>query len=203
MPILFRNDFIANYIPQQSYCEIFKLPNVFVKKMIILLLSSEIPSETINFALQYYTIFMKTLILGVGNLLLKDEGVGIHAIRALENEKLPPDVSLMDGGTGGLHLISWLQGYDRIIMIDATLDDNTPGTIRLIQPRYASDFPHLMSAHEIGLRDMIEAMSLTGNLPEVLLIVISAADISEVGTDLSPEIQAAIPEIVKLVKNQL
>ena len=143
---------------------------------------------------------MKTLILGVGNLLLKDEGVGIHAIRALENESLPPDVTLMDGGTGGLHLISWLQGYDRIIMIDATLDDNPPGTIRVIQPRYASDFPPLMSAHEIGLRDMIEAMSLMGNLPEIRLIVVSAADISEVGTDLSPEVQAVIPEIIQLVK---
>ena len=144
----------------------------------------------------------KTLILGVGNLLLKDEGIGIHAIRELEKENLPPDVSLMDGGTGGLHLISWLQDYERIIMIDATLDDNPPGTIRLIQPRYASDFPHLMSAHEIGLRDMIEAMSLTGNLPEILLIVISAMNINEVGTDLSPEIQAVLPEIVQLVKKQ-
>ena len=146
---------------------------------------------------------MKTLILGVGNLLLKDEGVGIHAIHALENENLPPDVTLMDGGTGGLHLLSWLQDYDRIIMIDATLDDNPPGTIRLIQPRYASDFPHLMSAHEIGLRDMIDAMYLTGKMPEIILIVISAADINEVGTNLSPEVQAALPEIIKLVKNYL
>jgi hydrogenase maturation protease len=146
---------------------------------------------------------MKTLILGVGNLLLKDEGVGIHAIQDLEKETLPPDVSLMDGGTGGLYLISWLQEYDRIIMIDATLDDNPPGTIRLIHPRFASDFPHLMSAHEIGLRDMIEAMSLMGNLPEILLIVISVADISEVGTELSPELQAVLPEIVELVKKQL
>ena len=66
----------------------------------------------------------ETLVLGVGNLLLKDEGVGIHVIKALENEKLPAHVHLMDGGTGGLHLLSWLQGYDRIIMIDATLDNN-------------------------------------------------------------------------------
>ena len=146
---------------------------------------------------------MKTLILGVGNLLLRDEGVGIHVIRELEKENLPPDVSLMDGGTGGLHLINWLQDYDRIIMVDATLDNNPPGTIRLIKPRYASDFPHLMSAHEIGLRDMIEAMSLMGHLPEIQLIVISAADISDVGMDLSPELQAVIPEIVQLVKNQL
>jgi hydrogenase maturation protease len=62
---------------------------------------------------------MKTLVLGVGNLLLKDEGVGIHAVCALEKEDLPPDVSLMDGGTGGLHLLGWLQSYDRIIMIDS------------------------------------------------------------------------------------
>jgi len=146
---------------------------------------------------------MKTLILGVGNLLLKDEGVGIHAIQALEKENLPPDVTLLDGGTGGLHLLNWLQDYDRIIMIDATLDNNPPGTIRLIHPRYASDFPPLMSAHEIGLRDMIEAMSLTGNLPEIRLIVVSAADINEVGTELSPEIQAVLPEIIQLVKEQL
>jgi hydrogenase maturation protease len=144
---------------------------------------------------------MKTLVLGVGNLLLKDEGVGIHAINLLENEDLPSDVSLMDGGTGGLHLLSWLQDCDRIIMIDAALDDNPPGTVRLIQPRYASDFPPLMSAHEIGLRDMIEAMYLLGNLPEIRLIVISAVNISEVGTDLSPEVQAALPVIVQLVKN--
>ena len=146
---------------------------------------------------------MKTLVLGVGNLLLKDEGIGIHAIHALENEDLPPDVTLMDGGTGGLHLLSWLQDYERIIMIDATLDDNPPGTVRLIHPRYASDFPPLMSAHEIGLRDMIEAMCLLGNLPEIRLIVISAADINEIGTTLSPELQTALPEIIRLVKNQL
>ena len=77
----------------------------------------------------------ETLVLGVGNLLLKDEGVGIHVIKALENEKLPAHVHLMDGGTGGLHLLSWLQGYDRIIMIDATLDNNPPGTVRLIHER--------------------------------------------------------------------
>ena len=106
----------------------------------------------------------ETLVLGVGNLLLKDEGVGIHVIKALENEKLPAHVHLMDGGTGGLHLLSWLQGYDRIIMIDATLDNNPPGTVRLIQPRYATDFPPLMSAHEIGLKDMIDAMILTEDL---------------------------------------
>ncbi|WP_308548959.1 hydrogenase maturation protease [uncultured Parabacteroides sp.] len=140
------------------------------------------------------------LVLGVGNLLLKDEGVGIHVIRALEKEELPPNVSLMDGGTGGLHLISWIQDYNRIIMVDATLDHNPPGTIRLIRPRYATDFPPLMSAHEIGLRDMIEAMILTEKLPDIQLIVVSAEDISEVGMELTPAVEAAVPEVVEMVK---
>ncbi|MBC5633951.1 hydrogenase maturation protease [Parabacteroides hominis] len=140
------------------------------------------------------------LVLGVGNLLLKDEGVGIHVIRALEKEELPPNVSLMDGGTGGLHLISWIQDYNRIIMVDATLDHNPPGTIRLIRPRYATDFPPLMSAHEVGLRDMIEAMILTEKLPDIQLIVVSAEDISEVGMELTPAVEAAVPEVVEMVK---
>lgn len=143
------------------------------------------------------------LVLGVGNLLLKDEGVGIHVIRALEKEELPPNVSLMDGGTGGLHLISWIQDYDRIIMVDATLDSNPPGTVRLIRPRYATDFPPLMSAHEIGLRDMIEAMILTEKLPDIQLIVVSAEDISEVGMELTPVVQAAVPEVVEMIKKIL
>ncbi|WP_455624234.1 HyaD/HybD family hydrogenase maturation endopeptidase [Parabacteroides sp.] len=145
----------------------------------------------------------ETLILGVGNLLLKDEGIGIHVIKALEKENLPAHVHLMDGGTGGLHLLSWLQGYNRLIMIDATLDSNPPGTVRLIQPRYATDFPPLMSAHEIGLKDMIDAMILTDDLPETHLIVISAANINEVGMELTPEVKAAIPEVIGTIRSLL
>ncbi len=145
----------------------------------------------------------ETLILGVGNLLLKDEGIGIHVIKALEKENLPAHVHLMDGGTGGLHLLSWLQGYNRLIMIDATLDSNPPGTVRLIQPRYASDFPPLMSAHEIGLKDMIDAMILTDDLPETHLIVISAANINEVGMELTPEVEEAIPEVIGTIRSLL
>ncbi|RHJ95177.1 HyaD/HybD family hydrogenase maturation endopeptidase [Parabacteroides bouchesdurhonensis] len=142
----------------------------------------------------------KTLILGVGNLLLKDEGVGIHTIQALEKENLPAHVKLMDGGTGGLHLLAWLEGYEHIIMVDATLDNNPPGTVRVIEPRFATDFPPLMSAHEIGLRDMIEAMVLTDNLPEIHLIVISVANINEVNMELTPVVEKSIPEVIRVIK---
>ena len=103
-------------------------------------------------------------------------------------------------GHGRASLLSWLQGYDRIIMIDATLDNNPPGTVRLIQPRYATDFPPLMSAHEIGLKDMIDAMILTDDLPETHLIVISALNINEVGMDLTPEVKAAVPKVIRMIQ---
>lgn len=143
---------------------------------------------------------MNTLILGLGNLILRDEGVGIHVIQCLEKESLPAGTDLLDGGTGGFHLIGTLQEYDTIIMIDATLDGNLPGTIRLLHPHYASDFPPLLSAHEIGLRDMIEAMILTNNLPQIHLITVSVANISEVGMTLTPEIEAVVKKVADFVK---
>jgi hydrogenase maturation protease len=147
---------------------------------------------------------MKTLVLGVGNLLLQDEGVGIHVVRALENdEALPPGVDVLDGGTGGLHLLHWLQGYERIILVDATLDHHPAGTVRLIRPRYASDFPPLMSAHEIGLRDMIAALYLCGEAPAIDLVVISVNEVGDLGVCLTPQVAHAIPEIVRRIKELL
>ena len=142
----------------------------------------------------------KTLILGIGNYLLRDEGIGIHIIHILEKERLPSHISLLDGGTSGLHLLSWLQDYERIILIDATLDNNPPGTIQLIYPHHAKDFPPLMSAHEIGLQDMIEAMILTEHLPEIQLITISVQKINDIGLDLTPSIKASIPKVIHLIK---
>ena len=89
------------------------------------------------------------LILGIGNLVLKDEGVGIHIIHRLEQMQLPEGVDILDGGTGGIFLIGTLQQYRHIIMIDATLDSLPPGTVRRIKPRFSIDYPLLLSAHEI------------------------------------------------------
>jgi hydrogenase maturation protease len=146
------------------------------------------------------------LILGLGNLLLQDEGVGIHAVRALEAGQagpLPSNVRTLDGGTGGFHLVGEIQESEHVIMVDATLDGKPPGTVTLLEPRYASDFPPLLSAHEVGLRDMIESMMLTGDVPRIHLITISAANINEIGMELTPAVQAAIPEVLTIIKTLL
>jgi hydrogenase maturation protease len=118
------------------------------------------------------------LVLGIGNYLLGDEGVGVHAIHQLEREILPPFVAVVDGGTGGFHLLSYFSDYKTIVMIDATMDGQPVGSVRVIEPRFASDFPRALSAHDIGLRDLIESAVLLGPLPKFYLITISIAGVT-------------------------
>lgn len=141
------------------------------------------------------------LVLGVGNWLMGDEGVGVHAARHLANAAWPAHVTIVDGGTGGFHLLSCLQDYPRVVMIDATMDGQPDGTVSVLHPRYASDYPRALSAHDIGLRDLIEAAALLGPLPAVDLITVSISDIRSMVTELSPAVANAIPQVLALVSN--
>ena len=145
----------------------------------------------------------RILVLGIGNLLMGDEGAGVHAIRSLEKEPFPPAVTLLDGGTGGFHLLSLFQEYDPIIIIDATMDQKPEGDVQLRQPRFASDFPRSLSAHDIGLRDLLESAALLAPLPRMYLITISVKDLQSMSTELSPAISGALPAVVETVKNVL
>jgi hydrogenase maturation protease len=142
----------------------------------------------------------RTLILGIGNLLMGDEGVGVHAVQTLEQESWPPDVTVLDGGTGGFHLLSYFQDYDRVIMVDATMDGEPSGTLATIRPRFASDFPIALSAHDIGLKDLIESASALGSLPEIVLITVSISEVQPMTTELSPEVSSSLPRVVERVK---
>ncbi|MEE9117775.1 MAG: HyaD/HybD family hydrogenase maturation endopeptidase [Calditrichia bacterium] len=145
----------------------------------------------------------KILILGIGNVLMGDEGVGVHAIKELEKESFPPNVTLLDGGTGGFHLLEYLQEYPTIIMIDATMDNDPAGTIKVIEPKFATDFPKALSAHDIGLRDLIESTAVLGELPKMFLITVTIDSIQSMEMDLSPKIEKQIPAVVGKVKEVL
>ena len=77
------------------------------------------------------------LVLGIGNLVLNDEGIGIHIVHTLSQMELPRGVDVLDGGTGGLALLETLQSYPRVILVDAALDNRPAGTIRRLSPRYS------------------------------------------------------------------
>jgi hydrogenase maturation protease len=133
------------------------------------------------------------LILGVGNLLLGDEGVGVRVVEALmQNNEVPPGVDLLDGGTGGFHLLSHLEGYSTIILVDATLDGQPAGSVSVLEPKFAKDYPPTLSAHDVGLKDLIESLHVLGHYPKVYLVAISVESLQPMTLDLTPLVQDAV-----------
>ncbi len=145
----------------------------------------------------------RALVMGVGNLLMGDEGVGVHAARQLASEPVPSAVEVLDGGTGGFHLLSLFAEYDPIILIDATQDGDPPGTVKLVKPKFASDFPRTLSAHDVGLRDLLETAQLLGPLPTLYLITVSIGELQEMSVELSPSIAGAVGEVLRVVREIL
>lgn len=142
----------------------------------------------------------KILILGIGNYLMGDEGIGVHVIKSLDVKSFPQNITLLDGGTGGFQLLSYFQEYPKIIMIDATMDGSPAGTIKIITPKFASDFPSALSAHDIGLKDMIESMHLLGNMPKIYLITVSITEIRSMVMELSEDVKMAIPIVSEKIR---
>lgn len=145
----------------------------------------------------------KILILGMGNILLQDEGVGVRAVEYIEKQKLPLNVDVLDGGTGGFTLLPVIQDYDEVILIDATLDELPAGTIRVIQPKFSKDFPKALSTHDIGLKDLIDTATFLEKLPPLHLVVITILKIQPMDLTLTPQIEKVLPEVYKTVLNIL
>ncbi|OWY20575.1 hydrogenase maturation protease [Sphingobacteriales bacterium UPWRP_1] len=141
------------------------------------------------------------LVMGIGNYLMGDEGVGVHLAQLLEKENLlPKGVDVLDGGTGGFHLLGYFEKYDVVILIDATLDnDYEPGTIRLLKPFFSSDFPRALSTHDIGLKDVVETLILLNQMPEIYLFAVCINSVQHQRTTLSAAVEKAIPDLVRQI----
>jgi len=139
------------------------------------------------------------LVLGIGNILLKDEGVGIHVVKQLEQEGLI-GADLVDGGTGGFNLLGLIQSYKHVIIIDASFDQYPTGHIQILHPKYSKDFPNYLSAHEIGLKDLMDAAFLLGNVPDIYLVTISVKNFQEIGMELTSEVEQAVADAGEKVK---
>lgn len=139
------------------------------------------------------------LVMGVGNYLMGDEGIGVHLIQEMYKMELPDYVDILDGGTGGFLLLSCFEAYKTIIFVDATIDGKPPGTVSLIRPKFASDFPSALSVHDVGLKDMIEAVYLMEETPDIHLFTVSIEELVPMTIALSKKVQDAIPEIIEKV----
>ena len=144
-----------------------------------------------------------TLVLGIGNVLMGDEGVGVYVVRELAHRELPPGVECLDGGTGGFHLLGAMQDARRIIIIDATADGEPVGTVKRIQPRFSKDYPRTLTAHDIGLKDLLDAFHLFAERPEVVLFAVSIEFPQPIRIGLSPDLRAELPRILAAVQTEL
>jgi len=145
----------------------------------------------------------KLLVLGIGNVLMGDEGVGVHVIHHLEKEETPDGVELLDGGTGSFLLLDPMQLARKVILIDATLDQNPAGTVRRLVPRFSTDYPRTLAAHDIGLKDLLDAFYLLGHKVDVVLFAVSIPPLQNMGLELSPELAPRIPAIAALVNDEI
>jgi hydrogenase maturation protease len=140
----------------------------------------------------------KILIMGIGNYLLADEGVGVHAIHELATREIPVYVDIVDGATGSFELIPVLAAYRRVIMIDATMDEQEPGSITVLYPRFSADFPVALSSHDIGLKDLFDALEFSGEMPRLILITVTIKEILTMRVELSEKVQAAMPKLADI-----
>jgi hydrogenase maturation protease len=145
----------------------------------------------------------RTMVIGVGNLLRRDEGIGIHVIKALQEMDLSSEIKLIDGGTSP-DLIAYTRIGDKIIIIDAAKAGGEPGTVYRFRPDdLASEKRTLASAHELGVIENLKLMGLTGNEPsEVIIIGIEPKDTGW-GTELSSELKKKLKAVVKVVLREI
>ncbi len=145
----------------------------------------------------------KTLVLGLGNVIMGDEGVGVHVVRAIEKHSLPAEVECLDGGTGGFVLLEPLQKAGRILLIDACADGSPIGTVTRTTPRFARDYPPTLTAHDIGVKDLLDAFYMQGGTCEVVLYTITIDPQQPIRMSLSEECARAAVEAERRILAEL
>jgi len=146
-----------------------------------------------------------TLVIGVGNLLLSDEGVGVHAVRRLaEQFELPEGVQVLDGGTQGLDLLYHLEDVDNLLLVDAVEMGAEAGTlIRMEGEEIPAHLSVKMSPHQIGIPDMLFAAQLRDLYPHHVVVWGVQSGSLEVGMELSPPVAAILGQLVQAVVDEL
>ena len=143
-----------------------------------------------------------TLILGVGNILLSDEGAGVHLVRRLEREGLPEEVEVLDGGTAGLDLLDHLYGRRRLVLVDCVAADEPPGTIISASPdELGMTWGMQFSAHQTGLREVLAVIRHAEPGLEVVVIGIVPENAGTPGMDLSDTVAGRMDRLEAVVRD--
>ncbi|MBT0664068.1 HyaD/HybD family hydrogenase maturation endopeptidase [Geobacter pelophilus] len=148
---------------------------------------------------------LRTMVLGLGNLVMSDDGVGVRVVNHLADwYRFPDDVVLLDGGTLGLDILPRLEGIDRLLVVDAVDNGKSPGDlVRLVGDEVPVALSTKLSPHQMGLKDLLAVAELQGILPtEVVLAGVQPGSI-EMGMELSVEVEGALSGLAGLVLSEL
>jgi hydrogenase maturation protease len=144
----------------------------------------------------------RILVLGIGNTLLSDEGVGVHVIDRLSRDALPERVTCLDGGTLSFTLAGPIEDCDQLIVVDAAELSSQPGTVHVFEGEAMDDYVAKggkRSVHEVGLADLLSIAALAGHLPARRALVGIQPELLDWGNDCTPTVAAAIPQACERV----
>lgn len=147
----------------------------------------------------------RALVLGVGNIILKDDGLGVRTAEFFERAySFGSDVSCIDGGTAGVGLLSLFSEFSHIIIIDALSSGSTPGTIRTFSGEDLKKNGARLktTAHSIGIKDLLDLAAFEGSCPAISIIGIVPSDISP-GLTLSDAVSEKLPEAARIISDTL
>jgi len=140
----------------------------------------------------------RRIILGIGNILLKDEGVGVHVVKHLQERGVPEGIEVIDGGTLGFDLLGLFEGTERIVVVDALKGGGEPGTVYRVRPEdLKEDQARALSLHQVGLLEVMEMAKLLGYEAEVVIIGVEPKEIAW-GMELSPEVAAKVEKVATI-----
>ncbi len=144
----------------------------------------------------------RVVVLGIGNVLLSDEGVGVRVVRELEHERLPECVELVDGGTAGLALADIVSSCRHLIVVDAIRADEEPGTVLEMKPEEIGACAFASSPHGIGLMDVLRLVEAVGPVPETLIFGVVPEKI-DWGEQLSGPVSRAARKVARRIVQKL
>ncbi len=142
------------------------------------------------------------LVLGLGNLLCRDDGLGVTAVSLLTRRwRAPAGVRVLDGGTLGLALLPWLEDAERVILVDAIRLDEPPGTLVRLEgeEEVMRAAQSRLSVHQIGVADLLDGAMLRGKLPPKIVLLGVVPERMDLGLERTPHVEAALPALVDLV----
>ncbi|MEJ5172311.1 MAG: HyaD/HybD family hydrogenase maturation endopeptidase [Hydrogenothermaceae bacterium] len=148
---------------------------------------------------------MKIAVLGAGNVLFKDEGFGVFAVKYLErNYRFYPTIDLIDGGTGGFKLIEYFQDYDYVILVDTISVKDKPGAVYRVEgEKLAGISSYHQTAHEVEILQMIDLAALSGKCAKTVVIGIVPKDINSSQIGLTEEVEKSFLFVVQQIINEL